>query len=322
MSIDHSTYGEFHAKRVNVNDLRVYNGSDTNYVNLQVDSASSNYSIKFPPEAQDNTTILTDGTDIDITLLDVNGGTSKASPVDADELILYDATGLSVKKTTVGAIKDSIAELPSSHNSGDLLLSNGTSFIANASSGDVLVDSTGEFTIQASAVEESMINDSAVATAKIADSAVSTAKIADDAVSADKLADDAVASANIQDDAVSNAKIADNAVATANVQDDAITSAKIADNACLDANINSLNGTSDGTVSASSLVKADVNSDLSGFNALGCATLTASSAVNGVELVIGTGANRWKFSLDSGNLALSVSTDSGSTYTAKHQFTS
>ncbi len=272
MSVDHSGFGEFNVKRANMNDLRLYNGSDTNYAQLSIDSTSSNYTIKMPPVGQDNTTILTDGTDIDATLIDINGATNKASPADADSVLIYDSVGLSVKKATIANIKSQIAELPSSHNAGEILVSDGSDFNAAAVSGDVTCDSSGAFTIAANAVEESMIDDAAVTADKIGSGAV--------------------------------------------------VAAKLGSNAVTDAKINSLNGTTDGAVTASSLLKADASSDLDGFNALGCATLTASSAVNGVELVIGTGSNRWKFSLSSGNLALSVSSDSGSSYTQKHQFSS
>ncbi len=271
MALDYSSLGEIHQKRANVNDLRVYNGSDTNYAQLSVDTTSSNYTIKMPPVAQDNTTLLTDGTDISATLIDINGATNKASPADADEVLIYDSVGLGVKKATIANIKAQIAELPSSHSAGEILVSDGSDFNAAAVSGDVTCDSSGAFTISASAVEESMI----------ASSAVTEDKIDDAAVSADKLGA----------------------------------------NACTDAKINSLNGTTDGAVSASSLLKVDASSDLSGFNELGAATVSASSSVGAPVLEIGTGANRWKFSLDaSNNLSLSVSTDSGSTYTQKHNF--
>ena len=164
-TIDFSQLGTSNSQNVQCNDLRIYNPSDDNYhLELNVASApSANYGVSFPPESQDGTTILTDGTDIDITLLQVNSATAKTSADDSDELILYDSAGLANKKVTVANLKSSIQELPSSHNSADLLISDGSDFNAVAVSGDVTCDSTGAFTIANNAVEDEMIANAPVA---------------------------------------------------------------------------------------------------------------------------------------------------------------
>lgn len=235
-AIDHSSLGEFHALRSNVNDLRLYNGSDTNYLNLTIDSASSNYSIKFPAEAADNTTLLTDGDDIALSQLAINGASAKTSVDDTDEIAIYDATGLSNKKVTIAHLKSSIEELPSG-SSGQLLVHDGSSFAAADVSGDVTCDSTGEFTIAASAVERSMINNDAINGDKIADDAIGAEHLEDGAVEAAALAADCVNGDKIADDSIASEHMANDAVTTDVLQDDCVTSAKLAASIAVDTQV-------------------------------------------------------------------------------------
>lgn len=228
-TIDFSTLGVSSSNKVQCNDLRVFNESDDNYhLELSVASApSANYSVNFPPEAQDNTTLLTDGTDIDITQLDVNGATSKSSAADSDELILYDATGLSNKKISISDLKSSIEELPSG-TSGQILVHDGSSFAAASSSGDVVVDSSGEFTIQTGAVENSMLAADCVNGDKIADDSIGSEHIVDGAVGSDALAGDCINADKIADAALSSEHFSASCVSTSSLADDCVTSAKLA----------------------------------------------------------------------------------------------
>ena len=128
-----------------------------------------------------------------------------------------------------------------------------------------------------------------------------------------------------------DATISDSAVLTlaadcvdgSNIADDAIDSEHIVDGAVDDSHLASLVGVTDGEALASSICKFDANRDLSNVNALSVASMSASGEVSGDSFEFGTGANRWKFSIDaSNNLKLEFSSDSGSTYSVKSVFQS
>ena len=162
---------------------------------------------------------------------------------------------------------------------------------------------TGTATIQADAVEQSMIADdavgadqlaaSSVVTASIVDDSITQAKIADDAVGADQLAASAVVTASIVDDNITQAKIADDAVGadqlaassvvTASVVDDAITQAKMAANSI---GITELN-VSDG--SNGQALKTDGSGNLSFGSVSVSQTLTVVGRAANVAITITSG---------------------------------
>ena len=102
-----------------------------------------------------------------------------------------------VTPAKISIIDDSVAAT-----SAHILIGDGTDFGNVAVSGDIAIAANGATTIQASAVETSMI----------ATSAVNNDKIADDAVDADKIADNAVVTVGIADLQVTTAKIANDAI--------------------------------------------------------------------------------------------------------------
>jgi hypothetical protein len=125
-----------------------------------------------------------------------------------------------VTASKIDFIDDSLAATD-----GHILIADGTEFNNKAVSGDVAITNTGNTTIQANAVEGTMLNsntaddstielsgdtlsvkDSGITTVKLNNSAVTTAKIADSTG-----ASDGVTTAKIADDAVTGAKISDTA---------------------------------------------------------------------------------------------------------------
>lgn len=185
-------------------------------------------------------TMLHDGSTLNGTNLDITGMTAETTGADTDEIVLYDAGSTANRKMTFANFKTYVGGLPSGTNN-QILVHNGSSFVAATMSGDATIASSGELTIAANSIEQAMIQvgavgttkiaDDAISTSKIANDAVSTAKIANDAVSAVKIATDAVTTAKIQNDAVSAGKIATDAVTTVKIQNDAVSAAKIATDA-------------------------------------------------------------------------------------------
>ena len=77
-------------------------------------------------------------------------------------------------------------------NTGQIVAGNAGVPTATTLGGDATIDASGNLTIAAGAVEQSMIGNDAVGTNQIADDSVTAAKIADGAVGADQLASTAV----------------------------------------------------------------------------------------------------------------------------------
>lgn len=103
--------------------------------------------------------------------------------------------------------------------------------------------------------------------------------------------------------------IANDAIDGDKIADDAVDSEHIADGAVDDAHLASYTGATDGEVLASSLVKVDANSSLTGFGTVGA---------NVVEF--GDSTNRFRFSISGSQLVLAVSSDSGSTFSSIQTF--
>ena len=102
--------------------------------------------------------------------------------------------------------------------SAKMLVADGTSYQEVAISGDVAMASNGAVTIQAGAVETSML----------AADAVTGAKLADDAVDSEHILDGAIDLAHMSANSVDSDQYVDGSIDTAHLADDAVTNAKLA----------------------------------------------------------------------------------------------
>jgi len=106
------------------------------------------------------------------------------------------------------------------------------------------------------------------------------------------------------------------------IANDAVTNDKILDNA-VDLNKCSFAPSVDGTSEASKAMITDSSNNISSINDVGCANVEASTQVQAPIFEFGSGVTRWRMKLNASNaLVMEVSTDSGSSYTAKHTFES
>tara|TARA_R100001126_G_scaffold33568_1_gene18875 strand:+ start:2227 stop:6753 length:4527 start_codon:yes stop_codon:yes gene_type:complete len=171
---------------------------------------------------------LTDGALIPVTTNDIDLGTSSLEFKDAffDGVVTSDSFVGELTGNSSTATK--LATTRSIGLGGDL---------GGSANFDGSAAITIAATIQADAVEQSMIADdavgadqlaaNAVVTGSIVDDNVTQAKIADDAVGADQLAASAVVTASVVDDAITQAKIADDAVGSAQIADNSVDIARL-----------------------------------------------------------------------------------------------
>ena len=130
---------------------------------------------------------------------DIGGDTA-----DADEMLVYDSSANVMKKASASALKTYFnagqESLPSGSANGQMVFYDaGTSaWVAAQPSGDISADQTGAMTIQANAVEQSMIQNGAVGETQLAANAVTEQKINNNAVTNDKLFG-AIASSKLAD---------------------------------------------------------------------------------------------------------------------------
>ena len=128
--------------------------------------------------------------------------------------------GDAVTASKIDFIDDSLAATD-----GHILIADGTDFNNKAVSGDIAITNTGATTIQANAVEGTMLNSNTVDD--------STIELSSDTLS---IKDDGVTTVKLNDNAVTTAKITDLNVTTAKIAADAVTTAKIADDVELGGN--------------------------------------------------------------------------------------
>jgi len=187
-----------------------------------------------------------------------------------------------------------------------LLVGDGTNFNPVVSSGDVIIANNGAATIQAGAVENSMLADDAVGADELAASAVVTASIVDANVTTAKIADDAVTAAKLASNSVVSASIVDGAIATADIADNAVNGDKLSDDITIAGDL-----TVNGTTTTVNQTNLDVSDNIIGLNR------GAGSNANDSGLIIergSTGDNAailWDESADGFIMGTTTATPSG-----------
>jgi len=210
-----------------------------------------------------------------------------------------------VTASKIDFIDDSLAATD-----GHILIADGTEFNNKAVSGDVAITNTGNTTIQANAVEGTMLNsntaddstielsgdtlsvkDSGITTVKLNNSAVTTAKIADSTG-----ASDGVTTAKIADDAVTGAKISDTAAlpdgVTATTQSAGNNTTKVATTAFVETAVSSnglafsmLTSASGGVRTDSSFYYKDMSESYDPYNLITFSSGDITFASTGTYLI-------------------------------------
>ena len=316
------SYGKMQTKKLVVQSEVDFQTSDDYKVTLKSANQTANRILTIPA-LSGNAFALSSESNLNPANLTINSLVGESSPVDADEIIIRDASASSNKKVALSALKTYVGSVPSGTNGQVIVYDASNDAQAVAMSGDASIVASGALTIADNAITSGKISNSAVTGEKIADDGVSAAKIAanavtsakiqDDAVAAAKIAANAVTSAKIANDAVNGDKIANNAVTSAKIQDDAIATAKIADDAVTNAKIAAA-PSSAGTAEASKFALLDANKDLTSIR-----NLTGTGAFQAAEINIG--ASGWRFRLNSGNLELQYYDSGSSAFVTKQVFT-
>tara|TARA_Y100000114_G_scaffold88930_1_gene82433 strand:+ start:2008 stop:2982 length:975 start_codon:yes stop_codon:yes gene_type:complete len=316
------SYGKMQTKKLVVQSEVDFQTSDDYKVTLKSANQTANRILTIPA-LSGNAFALSSESNLNPANLTINSLVGESSPVDADEIIIRDASASANKKVALSHLKTYIGSLPSGTNGQVIVYDGSNDAQAVAMSGDASIVASGALTIADNAITSGKISNSAVTGEKIADdgvsaakiaaNAVTSAKIANDAVAAAKIAANAVTSAKIANDAVSADKIASNAVTSAKIQDDAVATAKIADDAVTNAKIAAA-PSSAGTAEASKFALLDANKDLTSIR-----NLTGTGAFQAAEINIG--ASGWRFRLNSGNLELQYYDSGSSAFVTKQVFT-
>jgi len=193
-----ASYSTLSVKELNFKDKLVAFGAndDTKKLALKfpepTDAGEFEYQL---PVITANKAVLVEGSDLPAEDVIVSGAADiGADTADADQLMVFDSSASVMKKASASALKTYFnagqATLPNGSANGQMIFydAGSSAWVAAAPSGDIGADQSGAMTIQANAVEGSMIQNGAVEEAKLAANAVSEQKIANNAVTNDKLA--------------------------------------------------------------------------------------------------------------------------------------
>ena len=143
--------------------------------------------------------------------VDINGASNVAAAADADEVLVYDASGTANGKMALSAIKTYVgAGLPTGNTEANVLVADGAGdFQSVALSGDATIAANGALSLAANSVDTAEIADNAVSSAKIGVAQVTAAKLALSCIdNANKLADNVVPNTKLAG-GIAQAKLAD-----------------------------------------------------------------------------------------------------------------
>lgn len=175
---DFSSLGTMQTQTVEANNVNIYEPSNDSYklvLKLSDSTLASDVNMNVPTSGSN---LLSDGSNIDATQLDINGATSNSALDDNDEIVFYDSVNAENRKISVSAFKSETNELPSA-SAGDLLVADSTStYTAQAMSGDATISDSAVLTISADAIDGTKIADDAIDSEHIVDGAVDDAHVA------------------------------------------------------------------------------------------------------------------------------------------------
>lgn len=151
-----SGYGTVKARQLEVASTIKFHGNsdDTNHVNIQATDQTGTYDLTIPALSQ-NSTILHNNSSLAVanisgnlpaTQVDINGATNKASPADSDKFVIYSNTDNANREISFSSLKSAI-EHEHTGTSGQIEISDGSSFSAQSVSGDATLSASGVLTL-------------------------------------------------------------------------------------------------------------------------------------------------------------------------------
>ena len=338
-SSDYDTYGRIHSKSLYLSEdgVRIHNNSDdSKTVTLKcTPTGVGNVDISLPTSAG---ALLSAGSNLDASKLDSFNTVTPGTLANGDTFVFGDADGGHAGKRVLASelktfINAGEVELPSG-TADQVLVNNAGTWEAAAVSGD-LSNTLGAFTVANDAITNAKvaagaaIAKSKLAALDIADADVAAgAAIAKSKLAALEIADaDVAAGAAIAKSKLAALEVADadvaagaaiaysklaltNSLVEGDLTNNAVTADKLASNSVNEFKIAANNvkdshiasAGSAGTAEATKFVKLDGSKDISGLNAVGMATATASTSVESPIMYFGT--NQWRMQIDTGNLVM------------------
>ena len=145
MSFDstHQSYGQLDCKQLQFAQRLISNGSNDDDYQLTIECAnqSADRTLSIGVLGA-NQNLLHDGSTLDASKVNVNGATAVASLQDTDMFLVHDDSAGANRKVTFANLKSGI-EHTHSGSSGQVEISDGSSFAAKTLSGDMTIDSNG-----------------------------------------------------------------------------------------------------------------------------------------------------------------------------------
>ena len=354
-SSNYDTYGRLHSKSLFLSEdgVRIHNNSDdSKTITLKATPTQvGNVDISLPTSAG---ALLSAGSNLDASKLDSFNTVTPGTLASGDIFVFGDANGGNSAKGVSAAnlklyINSGEVSLPSGTNDQLMYNSAGT-WTAMDVAGD-LSHSAGSFTVANGAIDNSKvaagaaIEKSKLAPLNIADADVAAgANIAKNKLAALELVDsDIAAGANISKSKLASLEVADadvaagaaiaynklaltNSIVENDLTNNSVTADKLASNSVNEFKIAANNvkdshiasAGSAGTAEATKFVKLDGSKDISGLNAVGMATATASTSVESPIMYFGT--NQWRMQIVNGDLVMQKW--SGTAWQTHHTFDS
>ena len=299
-----NSYGVLQVKRVEFADQLISHGAaDDDYeLTISCTNQAADRTLTIPA-LSGNQTILHDGSTIAGAKLNINGTAAITSGADADEMILYDASGSANKKITLTNLNNYFGSTPASNSITTAMLQNDC-VDADKLASNAVVDASVASNAAIAFAKLAALDDTKILVGNGSNVAVKVA-VSGDATLANNGA------LTIANNAINAAKLANDAVDTNAIEDDAVTSGKLGAGACDAAAL----GVTAGAVSASKSMVVDSSKDISGGR-----HFTTSGNSTAGEFHVG-GANKWKLRVNGSNMELQKYNSGSSAWETKQVFT-
>ena len=301
------TFGKMQTKKLVVQSEVDFQTSDDYKVTLKSANQTANRILTIPA-LSGNSFALTSESNLNPANLTINSLVAEASPADADEMIIRDASaGGANKKVALSAIKSYVGSVPSGTNGQVIVYDGSNDAQAVAMSGDASIVASGALTIANGAIDNAKVDASAAIAMSKLDLAITNSEVANGAAIAQDKLNLSIADAQVSATAAIAQSKLNLSITNAEVNASAaIATSKLA--------INSKVPASAGTVEASKFIEVDGNKDFTSVR-----NITGTGAFQAAEINIG--ASGWRFRLNSGNLELQYYDSGTSAFVTKQVFT-
>ena len=301
------TFGKMQTKKLVVQSEVDFQTSDDYKVTLKSANQTANRILTIPALVG-NSFVLSSESNLNPANLTINSLVAEASPADADEMIIRDASaGGANKKVALSAIKSYVGSVPSGTNGQVIVYDGSNDAQAVAMSGDASIVASGALTIANGAIDNAKVDASAAIAMSKLDLAITNSEVANGAAIAQDKLNLSIADAQVSATAAIAQSKLNLSITNAEVNASAaIATSKLA--------INSKVPASAGTVEASKFIEVDGNKDFTSVR-----NITGTGAFQAAEINIG--ASGWRFRLNSGNLELQYYDSGTSAFVTKQVFT-